>query len=169
MKGLLLLLVLLAAAAVAWVYVTPPRTVDSLYDAVRARDTERIDRIVDFEELRENLKTDLHAVTEQRSAESDHPLASVGAAIGNAFIDGLVDTFVSPSGLAMLLSGNLPTSETTAGTPPEDPEYDIDRHGFGRFDARVRSETSSTPILEFDRQGLRWQLVRIRLDPDRSR
>jgi hypothetical protein len=165
---LTLLAVFAIGLAFAWFAITPERTVDSLYDAVRAGDSERIERLVDFDLLRQNLKTDVRDYATRRASTSASPLAGIGAAIGSALADGLVDTFVSPAGLTTLLRGQVPGQGDSGEMPPESPEYDIDRRGLSRFDAHVRDEQATEPVLVFTRTGLRWRLTRILLRTESS-
>lgn len=166
MKTILLLLMLAGGAAIGWYTVSPRSTVEDLREAARAGDTAALDQLIAYDSVRANLKTDLRARLD-RLADRDQPLATLGAVIGGAFVEGLIDTFVSPMGLSLILAGRSPEQGTPARPAPDDEaDYTIDRQGLGRFAVRFESDGAdgSVPVLEFRRHGLDWRLVRIAID-----
>ena len=86
-----------------------------LFSALKNGDAEALKRRVDFPELRESLKEEIKATMLQQAKKSiskaskeDNPMGLLGAGLAAAFgptlIDGLVDSFVTPSGLAQLIA-----------------------------------------------------------------
>lgn len=166
MKTILLLLVLVGGAAIGWYAVTPRSTVEDLREAARAGDTAALDELIAYDSVRANLKTDLRGRLD-RMADRDQPLATLGAVIGGAFVEGLIDTFVSPMGLSLILAGRSPEEDAPARSAAEaEADYTIDRQGVDRFAVRFESDGTdgTVPVLEFRRHGLDWRLVRIAID-----
>lgn len=153
------LILLLIAAALGWLWLSPSRAVDGLRAAAREGDAEQLSRYVDFPVLRENLKTDIKAsVIGERKADPDNPLAGLGAMLGSTMIDGLVDTFVSPSAIAAVARGYRP--DPKSGQDRER-SYSIKRRRLNSF--VVVFDERDAPTLVFSRRGLRWQLTNIQI------
>lgn len=163
MKRILLLLVLALGAAIAWWTVSPRNAVEELRTAVRTGDADALESVVAFDSVRANLRTDLR-VWMSDHARTDDPVVALGVALGGVLADGLIDAFVSPSGLTTLLRGGVPGMDE----PPSDDaaEYDIERTGIDRFLVRFPDEDAGDvrPVLEFRRHALSWRMVRIRLE-----
>jgi hypothetical protein len=172
MKKLTLLVLFAVAAAGAWYWYSPPATVERLRAAARENDVEELNRVVDFETLRENLKVDVKArIAEAVRSEDTNPLLAFGLAAGGLMVDGVVDVLVSPSGLAALARGqaNLSPAERTAESREEPPTW-IDREDFNRFTVRFTEDPSvdHAPVLVFHRHGIHWKLTRVRLTKTRN-
>ena len=168
MKRLAIMLAFVALAFGAWYVYSPRMAVDELVDAIRYADSAALDRVIDFPVLRENLKVDLRkAIAGRVDDRGSGAVATIGAAIGGAVLDGVIEGVVTPGGLAGLLRGERPGSGRTSGREDIDElEVSIDRHGIARFLARVEVDDTRDfqPTLVFERQGIRWRLVRIEIE-----
>lgn len=161
----MLLLVLAAGAAVGWYVVSPRSAVEELRAAANAGDEAALAEKVAFDSVRAHLKTDLRAQL-AKGSDRDDAAATIGAALGGLFVDGLIDLFVSPAGMATVLRGRLPERAAADTDPERAPrDHSIDRRGTGRFLVRfARDGDDARPVLEFRRFGLDWRLVRIRIE-----
>lgn len=168
MNRILLLVVLAVGAVAAWYAITPRATVEDLRAAALAHDTETIDAIVDFDSVRAHLRSDLREYLARDSDSGEESLGRMlGRTIGSIIGDGLIDTFVSPMGLAVVLSGRLPDQDPPSEAAMERTrDYSIDRQGFNRFAVRFDADENdgTRPLLEFRRDGIHWRMVRIRLE-----
>lgn len=113
--GLALIVVVLAVFA----YASPYLVLSRMRDAVQARDTDMLNRYVDYPALRASLKQQVTQMLSQRvdSQKLQHPLAALGALVGMAFVGPLVDAYATPDGVAALLKGMPPRGEP-GETPP---------------------------------------------------
>ena len=113
--GLALVVVVLAVFA----YASPYLVLSRMRDAVQARDTDMLNRYVDYPALRASLKQQVTQMLSQRidSEKLQHPLAALGALVGMAFVGPLVDAYATPDGVAALLKGMPPRGEP-GETPP---------------------------------------------------
>ena len=145
---------LLVAGAVAWEWTAPRRTVESLREAAVQGDTAELRDLVDFEAVRENLRTD--AADRLSSLADDDPggLASLGLAMSDALVEQALDALVTPAGVAALARGRI----------SEDAELEIERTGLTTFLVRFDQEEGVSTPLEFRRAGLGWRLVHIRVE-----
>ena len=161
-KSMRALILLLIAAAMGWFWLSPDRAVRGLRSAAREGNAEQLSRHVDFPVLRENLKTDIKAsLLGNRKVDPDNPLAGLGVLVGNTMIDGLVDTFVSPSAIAAVARGYQPNAASSSRE--EERSYSIKRRRPNSFVVEFNDASANAPKLIFSRRGLRWQLTRIEI------
>jgi hypothetical protein len=170
-------LALLALAVAAWVYLTPYLAARSLHGAVDARDAARIADHVNFPELRQSMKTGLLAkMTGAAAAKGDDASVLLGSAFANVLIGPMVDTMVSPEGLAKLLNGEkLEPAKTKP--PPQDADKNSEKNSEKDMQRSMGYETlnrfvvtftkpsqSQTISLVFTREGaFSWKLSGLRL------
>jgi hypothetical protein len=100
-------------------YASPYLVLSRLRDAVQQRNAQMIDRYVDYPALRASLKQQVTQMLRQRveTQKLQHPLAALGALVGMALVDPLVDAYATPDGVAALLKGMPPRGEP-GETPP---------------------------------------------------
>jgi hypothetical protein len=146
-----------------------------LRDAAKSGDRDRLEEVVDFPAVRENLKSQFTAGL-VRSIGADpkmhgNPFAAVGALLVPAITDRIVDSIVTPDGIAAMLSqgkvskpGGEPISESTAANDPPDLETALSYRTLNRFHAelRRRDQPDTTLALTLERRGwFGWRLIRI--------
>lgn len=170
MNKVFALLLLVFLALVGWVGAGPYWIAGEIRDGIRAGDTAKLERHVDFPQVRDSLKQQLSAaITARAEAESgDNPFAQMAAGIALALVDGMVDAFVTPAGLAGLSSGRAGGgSESPDGNGESRPEpfrnarYTWESHD--RFAIRIPAENGEDVIFLLTRAGLQWQMTSILL------
>jgi hypothetical protein len=100
-------------------YASPYLILNRLHDAVQARDSQTIDRYVDYPALRVSLKQQVTQMLSRRvdTQKLQHPLAALGALVGMALVNPLVDAYATPDGVAALLAG-MPPKGDPGEVPP---------------------------------------------------
>lgn len=171
MRALVLALGILVAAAAAWLISAPHVAARGLGDALRAGDAVALERRVDFPLLRQNLKEQLNAAMLARSGGEavEHPVGAVVMGIASMFVDGLVDAFVTPSGLATLASGHLPARPGEPSDPRADPAPERNpfagarstRDALDRFSIWVPDDEGREIRFVLSLSGLRWRLSNV--------
>lgn len=170
MNKLIALLLLVVLALAGWVGAGPYRVAAEIRDGIRAGDTARLEHHVDFPQVRDGLKEQLSASIKARAeAESrDNPFAQMAAGIALALVDGMVDAFVTPTGLAGLSGGKA--DGAAAGDKGDDesrPEpFRNARYvweGHDRFAIRIPAESGEDVVFLLTRDGLSWRMTRILL------
>lgn len=113
--------------------VSPYYALLELAQAIRAADAQAINRLVDWDELRPNLKRQLQAQL-QSTPKSDFERENPGlAAAGNAFaltiVNSLIDSVLTPEGIVRLVQSRgdvvRPLQQTRSEARP--PKADTDR------------------------------------------
>ena len=168
----LLLCVLLAGYVVAGPYLA----LRGISQAIEQRDTDRLQRHVDFAALRVNLKAQLNDYLVRKAGISAQSNLFGAAAIGmaSAVAGAGVDTMVTPAGIAALLAGhgvwnkalgNTVGGDTYAPPVPAQPLKDAEHHfqSTSRFTATTYTAQGQPITLIISRQGLRWKLTNIEL------
>lgn len=162
----------LAAAALllAWLLISPRVTVLRMQAAAQDRDADALAAHIDFLAVREDLKEQVNAyVMAGVAEESDgNDFAALGGLFASVVVEKLVDAFVTPSGLVMLMEGEDPGLDfgrpNTGGTPRKPLDEARYRYlGWDRFAVIVPTEDGAETQFVLERQGLRWRLVAIRL------
>lgn len=159
----------------AYYYATPHLAVRGLETAIRERDAAALDERVDFSHLRENLKGQLSArmVKATAPALKDNPLGALATGFASIFVGGMVESLVTPDGLAALAEGSellLDSPEGPWTGPDGRPTYSAD-HLFdnsrlrldspNRFSVWVLNNNGGETRFVFGRSGLSWRLISI--------
>ena len=179
-KGFLVVSVVAATAGSTWFYFSPYIALHQLKSAAQNSDTEELAELVDFPAVRESVKEALKvSVMREMKKIGDNPFAALGMLMANTMIDPMVESFVSPSGIAALSEGRRPakgggghTGENLEGVPAEStraegsgPDVQMGYEGLSKFTVRFREKQSGEDaiILVMRRQGLSWRLTSVRL------
>lgn len=165
--------------SVAAYALSPLLAFNALNAAAKSGDRDRLEQVVDFPAVRENLKSQLAAgLVKSISSDPemrDNPFAAVGALLVPALTDRMVDSVITPDGIAMVLSQgkvSAPGGEPTAGTAPTKAAANLQTklsyRTLNRFRAELhrRDQPGVTLALTLERRGLfGWKLVRIDIPP----
>jgi hypothetical protein len=154
-----------------WQYATPYITLYQMYDAAKKEDFQSVATHVDFPALRESVKTNIQSTVQAEAAQQNNPLMGlVGAALSGFLLNPVVDTVVTPEGVAGLLMGQRllldpkePPSDRTQRPPDVDvsPRYEA----FDRFVVGVKPKGENLPPVDIilKRDGLGWKVSALRL------
>jgi len=158
-------------ASGVWFYFTPHIAVSQMESAAEARDATRLSEYVNYVELKESLKTEFNTTlsTMARQKIDADPLGALGAALVAGFVDPMIDTLVTPEGLAMMMKGNVsrnnrqvPASKSSGVEVRMSTSYE----SFNRFIVIASPmDAQDEPVkLVFNREGLfSWKLSGVRL------
>lgn len=183
-RSTLIFWIVVAILAVAGAYYASPYwTVRQLREAAEARDADRMSDFVDFPSLRESIKAELQASVVMPMLNDpkmkDNPFAGLGAMLAGAMLGPMIDSMISPAGLAAMLKQGPPSKPSEVMSKP--PAVDGAAPARGAVDEAVRSTYSGlnrfvvayarpdepidrAPALIFRRDGLfSWKLSKVRL------
>ncbi len=179
MKKLIAVVILLVVALAAGWFGGPYLTVHGLSRAIEERDSARLERYVDFPQVRRSLHAQMNDYMVRRAgpALGSGPFASVLYGLGDQFSAAAVDTLVTPMGIAALLQGQSLWSAGTRqlhgnrarSTPSEGPAQPLREasHAFqslDRFVIEVDRGPGQPPLRAvLAPQGLRWKVVDVQL------
>lgn len=172
MKKILTIAALLFAALAAYVAAGPYITLHQIKTGVAQRDAAKLSGHIDFPALRLNLKNQFAAkIMKKVPAQlQDTPLASWVVDLGSKLIDGMVDTYVTPDGLASMMEGRQPKLIPFDSGKPRDPEQEKRlllkdaRHSFdspSQFSVWVTESKGGEIRFVLTRDGVAWKLSNI--------
>ena len=128
-KAVAIVAAVVALAFVAWQAAAPLLTFNALADAARSGQPDRLERLVDFPAVRENLKMQLTDRLAGAIGRDDglgrSPFGALGALLAPTLVNQIVEAAVTPAGIAAIVrSGRAPMSEAQPGKtalppPPE--------------------------------------------------
>ncbi len=178
MKKWIALAAALLVALLGYLAAGPYLAIRGIQGSLQERDLGRLERHVDFETLRGNLRGQVEGRL-AKAAEGIGGGAFAGAA--REFVGQIsghaVDAMVSPTGIAVLLEGRALSRRVTGSADPgassSDPgapaAYQPLAQAETRFESPTRFVATTTsaegkPVhFVFELQGLRWRLTDIRL------
>jgi hypothetical protein len=177
----LTILLALAAAALAGVYAASPvLAFHDLQKAARAGDRDRLEALIDFPAVREDLKRQVDAglvkLARKSSGVGFWPLEALGV-VGSAVGDRAIDKLVTPEAIALMAAqGERPGGKRSKeakgdadSAPPAPADKPVVRYAYLTPDAfRVSIAPAGHPDLPvgliLQRRGLfAWRVVAIRL------
>lgn len=179
-RSIILPFSLLTVAAGAAFFFAPHYSVYMVRKSVEARDANTLSRFVDYPALRKSLKANCTALLDKKSesaAGKEHGLKALGFALAQAFVNPVIDSLVTPDGIAMLLQGKKPElgrsrkhrESSASGDKAEESRTHLSMgyDGLNTFSVIVtRKDFASEPIrLIFQRYGITsWKLCAVQLE-----
>jgi hypothetical protein len=142
--------------------------------AAEAGDAEALSRYVNYPSLRESLKASFSALMVSEMAESESPFGALGAALGAAFANQMIDAFITPESLAMLMRGVEPQvrdpgeDRGTESSSETEAKISMAYEGLNQFVMKVKVKEKGSPEESFKfiykRSGIiSWKLSALRL------
>ncbi|HEX4181137.1 MAG TPA: DUF2939 domain-containing protein [Caulobacteraceae bacterium] len=168
-------IVAVAAALVfgAAYFGSPLLSLHDLQRAARNGDRDRMDQLVDFPKVRENLKSkfDAYVLQSMRSDPNmaNNPFVGLGALIVPALTDRAIDNYVTPDGIAAVVNNATPpklnATDAAAPSPAASPvNFSPSFADLDHFNVALSRSDSPGAILTLtlERHGLfGWKLTRI--------
>ena len=169
-------LTLLAVAVCGYTAAGPLITLHGMKVGIRERDSEKLSEYIDFLTLRMNLKEQVNAVVMKEAATQmkENPFAALGIAVASKVAESLVESAVTPAGLANLMEGKKPLAPTAApsaatdiapsaktgqGEPFKSARYTYD--STERFSVWVKDDKGEEIRFVLTRNWLSWKLTNI--------
>ena len=160
-----------ALALVALAYgASPYVAVRGFVAAAKAGDAQKLGASVDFPAVRADLKPQLtQAVTTRMERDPQmrgNPLAGLGMILMPTILDRMIDSVVTPDGIAALVRAGKVGHSGAAAASSQRVDYDYQYVALDRFRVTLRRKGAAddSASLIFARRGLfSWRLVRIAL------
>ncbi|WP_255487894.1 DUF2939 domain-containing protein [Synechococcus sp. TAK9802] len=169
-----------------YAFASPWLALRDLTHAFEDQDTRKIEKLIDFPELREDIKVTAKA-TVMKSAAIElegNPFAAMGIMMANTIVDPIIDQVISPAGLQLLFSAGerpggadgvhenidaiardlIPSSD--GGKASDGIEVKTEYVGINEFEAQVRNVEMLNESVSFymRREGLGgWKVDGIRI------
>ncbi len=141
------------------------RTPTSIHAALIAGDAATSEALVDWDRLRSGLRSDFTAViVQEATSKQEGAFAALGAMMGGAIVDRMIDGYVNPSEIAMHTKGlDSPFDEIIGAYSFVSPSV---------FHARFKPASDGTAMpasLILELGNFSWRLTRVLIDRDEFR
>ena len=176
-KSILTLVTLLIIGFASYVIAGPYLTVHGIRSSIKENDTDRLSAYVEFKLLRANLKEQFNATMIKNTDEDmkNNPFAMMMVGVASQIVDGLVDVYVTPDSIAILLDGERPEYRARPSYTETKPtknrrneplkEYTTKFVSTDRFYVYTKGANEKEITIVLQRFGLEWKLTNIIL-PD---
>lgn len=165
---------LLAIVAIIGFYFTPYLAVYNMKRAAEKQDAEALSRYVDYPSLRESLKANFNAMMASEITKSDDSFGALGTVLGMALVNQMIDAFITPESLAMMIKGEKPQmvesgesrKEKSSSESDTETKTSMSYEGMNQFVVKVKEKGSSEDPIKFiyKRAGIiSWKLSALRL------
>lgn len=178
-KWIIAAAIIVVVACAGWYFGSPYLTLYQLKAAADRKDVEALVSYIDFDAVRADLKSQMHAQARKEAAADKSPIDPEAEAI----MDQSVDEQVNPTSVRNLLkeafaprkpavdeetaAGNAaaPAGEDASPLDQVGKHIAVDRTAFDTFVVSGKDKPDGVR-LTFSRHGLGWQLSGIRLPPN---
>ena len=149
-------------------------TINGIRSSIKEKDSDRLSTYIEFDLLKKNLKeqfnTEMLKIT---SADPDeNPLGMMVAGFASQVVDGLLDVYLTPSSIALLLEGEKPDQyrsfnhQKPAKKKSVEPleEYRVKFVSHDRFYVYTKGRHDQEIKIILQRFGLDWKMTNIIFD-----
>ena len=149
-------------------------TIHGIKSSIKEKDSDRLSSYIEFDLLKKNLKeqfnTEMLKIT---SADPDaNPLGMMMAGFASQVIDGLLNVYLTPSSIALLLEGEKPDQYRSYNhpKPAKDEtkealeEYRVKFVSHDRFYVYTKGRNDQDIKIILQRFGLDWKMTNIIFD-----
>ena len=170
MKKITLIAGVTALLIVGYAAAGPYLTASAIKDGIENKDSEALSENIEFAQLRQNLKDQVNAqlVTKAADQAKDNPFAALLTGLATKLTDSVIDSMVTPSGIAAIASGEKPAQSdqnTEVSQQPEKKElFKNARHTFdslSKFSTWVPNKENQEIRFVLKRDLFTWKLVNI--------
>ncbi|ABC78003.1 DUF2939 domain-containing protein [Syntrophus aciditrophicus] len=177
MKKAAWIIIVLLIVIAGYVAAGPFLTAYSIRTALVEQDSEKLSDNIDFPALRQNVKDQFRAIMMKKASTElqDNPFAAIATGFAAKMADGVVDTVITPSGLASLMekktskSGHESESDSTSSKKEDlfkNARYSYD--SFSKFSVWVPNDKGEELRFVLKREGFSWKLVNIVIPVDKK-
>lgn len=165
-------LIALGLVVGAYWYYSPYLAMNRMATAAKMNDADKFNEGVDYPRLRDSLKGQISAQMAMTvGKQSSTPFGALGAMLGMAMVNQLVDSFVRPEMvMEMMKDGKVKTTGPSSSNSSEtkDVNWNIERKGVDRVIATAQNKGESESKAElgfvFERSGFAtWKLTELRM------
>lgn len=170
MKKVIIGLVILIVLIIAYVAAGPFITIHGIKSGIESQDTEKLSECIDFPTLRSNLKEQLNAAMMKSAAIDlkDNPFGVLAAAFATKVVEGLVESFLTPSGMANLMEGKKPEqNQLDSDNKQGEQKWELFKNSrytydsLSKFSIWVKGDNSDEIRFVLTRSGVSWRLSNI--------
>ena len=170
-KKLIGALIAIVVVICGYWYATPYLALNSIKKAAQAGDSDTVSKYIDYPSVRQSFKDQMNAMMAKELMNQDTDgFAALGAMLASTMVDKMVDGFVTPEGMTLMLKGkNLKDAEQdsqdaqTAETQEQPkPEYEAGYTSLNDFEVVIKDQDQSKEVkVLMVRDGLSWKIHKL--------
>ena len=177
MKKSLIGIAVIVFLFIGYLIISPYLTLHNIKSAVKSNDSYAISEYMDFPSIRRNLKEQLNMIVAKEMSDNeemkDNPFAVFGAAIAESLIDGVINAYVTPAGMARVISGKKIdidiesekriNKEAVNNASDKTPlsGASMEYKSFNKFVINIKDEEGGEVQFVLRRRWLGWKLTEI--------
>ncbi|MGZ9871938.1 DUF2939 domain-containing protein [Priestia endophytica] len=157
-------------------YASPYLALNTIKKAAQAGDSDTVSKYIDYPSVRQSFKDQMNAMMAKELMNQDTDgFAALGAMLASTMVDKMVDGFVTPEGMTLMLKGkdlrdaeqdsqDTQTAETQEQTKPE---YEAGYTSMNDFEVVIKDQEQSKEVkVLMVRDGLSWKIHKIAVPMD---
>ncbi len=169
MKKVVWITGLVLALIVGYAAAGPYLTVAAIKQGVVDNDSNKLSDNIEFVTLRKNVQKQLNDSIKDFIAEDpeENPFAAIAASLASRYVNSVVDSIVSPAGLAALMQGRQPPAidrGQNVAPPKKENLFKYGKYSYdsiSSFTVSVPNEKGSDARFILHRNGLSWRMVNL--------
>ena len=176
-KKLLGALIAVVVVICGYLYASPYLALNSIKNAAQAGDSEKVSKYIDYPSVRQSFKDQMNAMMmKEMTNQKNDGFAALGAMLASTMVDKMVDAFVTPEGMTLMLQGknlkesqqsNAPTEESEAKQEKQKPEYSSGYTSINDFEVLIKDQDKAKEVkVHMVRDGLSWKINKIAVPMD---
>lgn len=170
-KKLLGALIAIVVVICGYLYASPYLALNNIKKAAQAGDSDTVSKYIDYPSVRQSFKDQMNAkIMKEMANQKDDGFAALGAMLASTMVDKMIDGFVTPEGMTMMLKGknlkdverdsqDTQTAETQEQTKPE---YEAGYTSMNDFEVVIKDQEQPKEVkVLMVRDGLSWKIHKI--------
>lgn len=154
-----------------YLYASPYIAMNSIKNAAQAGDSEKLSKYIDYPSVRQSFKDQMNAYMfkEMASKQADG-WEALGAMMASAMVDKMIDAFITPEGMTLMLQGKDLKSKSNSSDEHQvseakektKPEYISRYTSMNDFEVVVKDQDKDKEVkVMMVRNGLNWKINKI--------
>ena len=177
-KKILGSIVALVIAIVGYLYASPYLVLNSIKTAAQNGESEKVSQYIDYPSVRQSFKDQMNAVMAKELMKQDNDgFAALGAMFASTMVDKMIDGFVTPEGMTLMLQGKDLKQSAQQSMGGQDssnqeneepkPEYEAGYTSLNDFEVVIKDQDQSKEVkVLMVRDGLSWKIHKIAVPMD---
>lgn len=154
-----------------YLYATPYLALNSIKEAALTGDSDTVSKYIDYPSVRQSFKDQMNAVMAKELMKQDNDgFAALGAMLASTMVDKMIDGFVTPEGMTLMLQGKDLKQSVSGGEnesaehkqEEHQPDYETSYTSFNDFQVVIKDPNKSKEVkVLMVRDGLSWKINKI--------
>lgn len=175
-KKIIGVIIALLVLICGYLYATPYLALNTIKKAAQAGDSDTVSKYIDYPSVRQSFKDQMNAKMAKELMNQDNDgFAALGAMIASTMVDKMIDGFVTPEGMTLMLQGkdlkdaaqSSEANSTTQTNEEEQAEYKTRYTSLSDFEIVIQEPNDSKAVtVKMVRDGLSWKIHKITVPMD---